>query len=231
LNRLGLPSADIAQLPARFRPSLLMSHFVASEVPGDPTIARQIERFAALKRQFDGVPLSLCNSSGIFLQVQPSIHHDMVRPGVALYGANPTPWTRNPMRPVVRLDALIVQVRTVEPGESVGYNSTWIAPSRRRIATVSLGYADGYHRTGSATNTRAGGAAIVDGVRCPLVARVSMDLITLDVTDAPGAVRGGTAQFLGPDITVDDVAEHLGTNAYEVLTSLGRRYRRVAVTG
>ncbi len=126
---------------------------------------------------------SLANSSAHFLSDPP--RYDLTRPGYALYGGNPTPGRPNPMRPVVRLEATIVQLRTIEPGETVGYNAQWTARRSSRIATISLGYADGWLRSLSSSDAKPGGAAIVHGVRCPFAGRVSMDLITLDVTDVP----------------------------------------------
>jgi alanine racemase len=170
---------------------------------------------------------SLANSSGIFLG--PDAQHDLVRPGVALYGANPTPGHVNPMRPVVYLKGRVIQVREVPPGETVGYSTTWTAKRPTRLAVVSIGYADGFLRAASATDTHPGADAIVAGIRCPIAGRVSMDLIALDVTRLPAQAvrRGDLVTLLGDDITVDDLAAHAGTIPYEVLTSLGHRYRRV----
>ena len=148
-----------------------MSHLVSAEASDDPVNARQIAAFARVREAFGRVPASLANSSGIFLPQGP--HYELVRPGYALYGGNPTPGLFNPMRPVVRLEARIVQLRTVEAGETVGYNGTWTAPGRRRLATLSVGYADGYLRAGSATDAkaRAGTPAGEASSRAPLSAR------------------------------------------------------------
>jgi alanine racemase len=153
----------------------------------------------------------------------------MVRPGVALYGVNPTPGRANPMRPVVELRARIVQVRNVMRGEGIGYDATWTTKRATRLAIVAIGYADGYLRSASSSDERPGGNAIIAGKRCPIVGRISMDLMAIDATDLPdaGARRGELATLIGDELTIDEVAQAGGTIGYEVLTSLGRRYHRV----
>ncbi len=227
LNRLGLSPPEIALLPKNFRPALVMSHFVSSEIPGDPITLRQIATFRAVREMIPDVPASLCNSSGLFLSALKDIAFDMVRPGYALYGGNPTPGAPNPMREVVTLEARLIQLREVESGVSVGYNAQWHTTRPSLIATVSLGYADGYLRSGGATAQHVGGKAIVNGVECALAGRISMDLITIDVTDAPNVQRGDWAVLVGGRLALDDVAHRLETNGYEILTSLGRRHERV----
>ena len=233
MNRLGMLAEEaraIADDPlSKGAVILVMSHFVASEAAFDPLNDQQVAAFAPVRAAFPGVPASLANSSGIFLPSRP--HYDLVRPGYSLYGGNPTPGQPNPMRSVVRLDAPIIQVRDIGAGETVGYNARWTATRPTRLATIGVGYADGLPRSASSIDGRTGGEAIVAGVRCPFAGRVSMDLIVIDVTDAPVAeVRPGTlAQVLGPDIGIDDLAERAGTIGYEILTSLGRRYHRVYV--
>ena len=234
MNRLGLRVEEALAgdpLLSRFEPALLMSHLVSAEASDDPVNARQIAAFARVREAFGRVPASLANSSGIFLPQGP--HYELVRPGYALYGGNPTPGFFNPMRPVVRLEARIIQLRTVEAGETAGYNGTWMAPGRRRLATLSVGYADGFLRAGSATDAKAragtsAGEAVVAGRRCPLAGRISMDLLSVDVTGLPeGAVRrGDPVTLIGDDLTIDEVGERAGTIGYEILTSLGRRYAR-----
>ncbi len=152
-----------------------------------------------------------------------------MRPGVALYGANPTPGKPNPMQSVVTLQGRIVQLRSVEQGATVGYSATWTAQRPTRLAIVSVGYADGFLRAASASDARPGAEAIVAARHCPMAGRVSMDLIAIDVTDVPDgkATRGDLVTLLGPEIGVDELAARAGTIGYEVLTSLGRRYRRV----
>jgi alanine racemase len=233
MNRLGLSFTEAQALAAspdwqQFQFDFVMSHFVASEEPDNPLNAAQERRFERIAALFGprARRRSLANSSAHFLAQVP--RYDLTRPGYALYGGNPTPGRPNPMHPVVRLEATILQLRGVEPGHTVGYNGMWTARRPSRIATVSLGYADGWLRSLSGTDQRPGGFAVVQGARCPLAGRVSMDLITLDVTDVPEgqAKAGQTVTLLGDGIGVDDVAEMAGTNGYEILTSLGARYQR-----
>jgi alanine racemase len=232
MNRLGLRPEEAAILAAdaptrrAFTISLLMSHFASSEVVADAANARQIATFDRVRALFRDIPASLCNSSGIFLPQRP--HLDMVRPGYALYGGNPTPGAPNPMQAVIRLEARVIQLRDVQAGETVGYNCQWTAPRACRIAVLSVGYADGFPRAASATDAKSGGIAIVAGQRCPFAGRVSMDLITVDVTDTPaGAVKpGDLVTLVGDDLGIDEVGSRAGTIGYEVLTSLGRRYAR-----
>jgi alanine racemase len=225
LNRLGLDAADLAALQADH--SLLdgielryiMTHLVAAEVPDDPANAAQCCAFAAACAGLPQAPRSFANSSGIFLGAD--FASDLARPGAALYGINPTPGRPNPLRPVVRLRARVLSVRAVPAGAGVGYNGTWIAPRPSRIATVAVGYADGWHRSLSGR-----GHAVFDGAPVPLVGRISMDLTTYDATDHPALVPGSWLELIGAGRTADDVAADAGTNGYEVLTSLGRRYAR-----
>jgi alanine racemase len=232
MNRLGISINDAAALAPRIRSenhgiTLLMSHLVCAEEPDHPLNARQIGVFREVRMFYRGIPASLANSSGIFLGA--TAHCDVVRPGVALYGVNPTPGQINPMRPVIELQAHIVQVRTVPRGDTVGYNAAWTAKRATRIAVVTVGYADGYLRAASASDEAPGADAIVAGKRCPLAGRVSMDLLAIDVTDLPdnAARRGDLATLIGGEMTVDAFANAAGTIGYEVLTSLGRRYHRV----
>jgi len=232
MNRLGLSTDDLAQLDPRVVArraglDLLMSHFACSEEPSHPLNAKQMADFREVRDLFPGIPGSLANSSGIFLG--PDAHHDLVRPGVALYGANPTPGHLNLMRAAVRLEGRIVQLREVEPGDAVGYGAIWTARRPTRLAIVAVGYADGFLRAASASDAKPGAEAIVAGRPCPLAGRVSMDLLAVDVTDLPPGKtrRGDTVALLDDTIGVDDLASHAGTIAYEVLTSLGRRYHRV----
>ena len=236
MNRLGLRVEQALDPGTRerlddFEPALVMSHFLSAEEPENPVNEGQIEAFRRVRGAFPGIPASLANSSGIFLPQAP--HFDLVRPGYALYGGNPTPGRPNPMRGVVELEARVIQVREAAPGETVGYNGLWTAREPRRLATLSIGYADGYPRAASCTDedVREGapaGEAIVAGHRCPFAGRVSMDLIVLDVTDLPpGAVRRGDPVILiGNELMIDEVGRRAGTIGYEVLTRLGRRYDR-----
>jgi alanine racemase len=232
MNRLGISVNEAAALAPRIRAeshgiTLLMSHLACAEEPNHPLNAQQMSVFREVRFLYRGIPSSLANSSGIFLGS--SAHCDMVRPGVALYGVNPIPGQPNPMRPVIELQARIVQVRNVPRGETVGYSATWTAKRATRVAVVAVGYADGYLRAASASDAAPGADTIVAGRRCPLAGRVSMDLLEIDITDLPegAARRGGFATLIGDEITVDTLAQAAGTIGYEVLTSLGRRYHRV----
>ncbi len=232
MNRLGITANDAAALAPRIRSenhgiTLLMSHLVSAEVQNHPLNERQIALFREVRILYRGITSSLSNSSGIFLGN--AAHCDMARPGVALYGVNPTPGRSNPMRPVIELQARIAQVRIVPKGETVGYNAGWTAKRQTRLAVVAVGYADGYLRAAGASDAAPGADAIVAGKRCPIAGRVSMDLIAVEVTDLPegSARRGDLATLVGDEISVDDVAAAAGTIGYEVLTSLGKRYHRV----
>jgi len=234
MNRLGLSLDDAAALATdavlpKAGLSLLISHLAVADDPGHPLNARQAGLFREMRDLFPGVAGSLANSSGIFLG--PDVHHDMVRPGAALYGVNPTPTHANPMQPVVRVEGRILQVREIETGDTVGYGAVWTARRPSRLAIVSLGYGDGVPRSAGASDLNTGADILVAGRRCPIAGRVSMDLIAADVTDLPDGVprRGDWATLLGDTIDVDELAAHAGTIGYEVLTRLGHRHRRVYV--
>jgi alanine racemase len=226
MSRLGLDAGELDALqqdPGRLAGidvSYVMTHLVASEVAADPLNRHQRERFAAACARLPPAPRSFANSSGIFLG--PDWASDLARPGAALYGINPTQDAANPMRLPVRLRARVLAVREVPAGTGVGYNATWRAARPSRIATAAIGYADGLHR--SLSNR---GRAFFDGTAVPLVGRVSMDLTTFDVTEAPGVAPGAWLEIIGPVQTPDDLALAAGTNGYEVLTSLGRRFQRI----
>jgi len=231
MNRLGFESlaalaAAMEKHEAMSGAELLMSHFVSSELPDDPMNAKQMALFAAARSAFPHLKASLANSSGMFLPGAPM--HDLARPGYALYGGNPTPGQPNPMRTVVSLTVAIQQTRWIEAGASCGYNAQWTAERRTRLATLLAGYADGLPRTAGAMLGRAGAEVMIAGRPCPLVGRVSMDLCVADVTELPeDAVRSGVrAEFFGEAIALDDFATRSGTIGYQILTGLGRRYRR-----
>src|SRR4051812_48546749 len=232
MNRLGLTVEEAQGILPRINAgdhgiTLVMSHLACAENLNHPLNAKQLVTFREIASLFSGVPASLSNSSGVFLGGQ--FQFDMVRPGAAVYGINPTPEADNPMQPVVELKARIVQIRNLEKGETVGYGGTWTARRPTRIAIVAAGYADGYFRAASANDGTRGAEVVVAGKRCPVAGRVSMDLIAVDVTDLEkNAVRRGhMVTLIGDGITVDELAHHFGTIGYEVLTSLGKRYARV----
>ena len=232
MNRLGLTITEAQAIIPRINAgdhgiTLVMSHLVSAEQLNSPINARQLTTFREIASLFSGVPASLSNSSGIFLGAQ--FQFDLVRPGAALYGINPTPEADNPMRPVVDLKARIVQIRNIERGETVGYGGTWTARRPTRLAIVSAGYADGYFRAASSNDGTRGAEVVVSGRRCPIAGRVSMDLIAVDVTDLDKSAvrRGHMVTLIGEGITVDELAHRFGTIGYEVLTSLGRRFARI----
>ncbi len=232
MNRLGLGPDEVAQLIAEptplrhFEVSLVMSHLACGDDAGHPMNGRQLAHFhAAVQRLGLGPkPLSIAASSGVFLGSE--FHLAMVRPGAALYGLNPLKNHPNPMRQVIRLEGKILQTRRVDTGMTVGYGATHLVGAPGRLATVGIGYADGFMR-------RLGnrGFAVIADRRVPIVGHVSMDLMTLDVSDLPAdmAQPGTTVELLGPHQSPDDLGAAADTIGYEVLTALGRRYRRAYV--
>ncbi len=227
MARLGLTlreferHADELRRDPRFRWRAIMSHLACADDPAHPLNREQRARFVDLRHKMPAVPASLAASSGIFLG--PEYHFDLVRPGAALYGVNPRPGQPNPMRQIVRLKARILQVRDVDAGQTVGYGATHVMAAAGRLATVAVGYADGWLRS---FGRRGGGS--IGGVRVPLIGRVSMDLVVFDVSAvAPAAARpGGFVELLGDEYGVDAAAADAGTIGYEILTALGRRYHR-----
>ena len=228
MNRLGLEAAELDALlddPAGFEGLELrhvMSHLACADEPAHPLNAAQRDAFAAMtdRAAFDGVPRSLAATGGVLLGAP--WRFEMTRPGVGLYGGMPFAEAR----PVVRVETPIIQTRDVAAGEIVGYGAAYETRSPRRIATVAAGYADGWLRTSSA-----GFTAWIGATPLPSAGRVSMDLITLDVTDAPEAVEGAMVELLGERTRIDHVADAAGTIGYEILTSLGARYQRVYTGG
>ncbi|WP_431859981.1 alanine racemase [Azospirillum sp.] len=231
MNRLGLGPDELdrlAEQPERLAGMtvrLWMTHLACAEAD-TPMNAQQLGRFRMAVARLPAAPASIANSSGIFLG--PAYHFDLARPGCALYGVNPTPATANPMRQTVRLDARVLQVRSVDTAMTVGYGATHRVAGKGKIATIAVGYADGYPRTLSGR-----GHVFVGGVPAPVVGRISMDLITVDVTALPESALapGALVELIGPNRPVDTVADEAGTIGYEILTSLGRRYHRVYAGG
>jgi len=231
MNRLGLTPEEAVAIAPRIQSAthgfkLLMSHFACAETPGHPMNDRQIRLFREIRILFRGVPSSLANSAGIFLGG--TAHCDLVRPGIALFGGNPIPGKKNIMRPVVELKGRITQVRQIKKGDTVGYGASWTAARPSRLAIIAVGYGDGYFRSAAAGKGKPPANVIIAGKPCPLVGRISMDLLAVDVTDLPGsgARRGEFATLIGGGIDVDEFGAACGTIGYEVLTSLGRRYHR-----
>jgi len=215
MNRLGMESAEweaVAPYLLEAGPEILMSHLACADDPDHPLNEAQLARFCAMT-DGTGVPRSLAATGGILLGSR--YHFDLTRPGVGLYGGRPYEGAAN----VVTLSLPVIQTRAIESGESVGYAATWVADGPAVIATVAAGYGDGLMRGMSNR------AMLWHGdVPCPLVGRVSMDLITVEISHLDEVPR--SLDILGPYQTVDDLADAAGTIGYEVLTSLGARYTR-----
>lgn len=234
MNRLGLRPEEAVDLLGAggagedYVPALLISHLACADEPDHPKNAEQLHAFEKLLAQLPKCPASLANSGGIFLG-QP-YHFDLVRAGFALYGGRAVEG-RPTLAPVVQLHGRIAQVREADAGETVGYGAAQRLERRSRIATISLGYADGIFRHLGAGGAQSGLVGYIGEHEVPILGRISMDLITLDVTDIPEdlAVRGGWVEILGPHVRIDDLAERAGTIGYEVLTSLGSRAQRVFI--
>jgi len=228
MARLGFPAVELAKLVntpdllGNVEIKVVMSHLACADDPQSPLNPQQLAALQAAARRLQPALVSIAASSGIFLG--PDYHLDFVRPGAALYGVNPTPGQPNPMLQVVRLKGRIVQVRDVDSGITVGYGAAHRMERPGRVATVSVGYADGWLRSSSHR-----GSASIAGQRVPIIGRISMDLLTLDVTGIdPALVRPGNfVDLLDATYGVDHVAAAAGTIGYEILTALGRRYHRV----
>lgn len=234
MNRLGLSPTQAIGLAEGgdtlgFPISLLMSHLACADDVGHPLTARQLEDFQALRALFPGVRASLANSAASLGEA--ALHFDMVRPGIAVYGGQARS-NVPPLRPVVRLDLRIIQLRQVHAGETVGYGGAQTVRRLSQVAVLSAGYADGVPRLAGASDQRPGAQVMVAGHRCPLIGRISMDLMAVDVTDVPeDAVHEGDwatllGEGLGADFGLGSLARHAQTIDYEILTSLGRRYHR-----
>jgi alanine racemase len=227
MNRLGLSEADVAVLVGRrdlmeaLELDFVMTHLACVDTPDHPFNAEQLARFETMRAPWRSVPTSIGNSAGTLLGAEQRGH--LGRPGIALYGGNPFSDRPNPMEAVATLTAPILQIRDITEPAAIGYGATYVAAPPARIAVVGIGYADGYPR--SLGNV---GTAAVNGTRVPVVGRVSMDLLTVDVGGLPrDAVRVGDAvELIGPTVGVDEVAAAAGTISYEILTRMGRRLVR-----
>ena len=229
MNRLGMPPEELAVFMAEAKQRLrglslvlLMSHLACSDDPASSMNAEQLARFRAALAKLPTAPASLSPSGGVMLGKNYAF--DLVRPGIALYGGNPRYRGPNPFRTVTCLTGRVLQLRRVDKGESVGYGATFQTRRPTLLATVGLGYADGLMR---AMGNR--GAGAIKGLRAPVAGRVSMDLITLDVTDIPDVTVGTEVEFLGDTMSLEEAATAANTGNYEILTSLGDRVPRVYV--
>jgi alanine racemase len=233
INRAGLqPSEWLAftgddKLLRTLNIRMLMSHLACGDDNQSPMNQQQLDRFRAIHAGVPHLQASLANSPGIFLGKQ--FHFNEVRPGVALYGGNPTPYQKNPMKAVATLEARILQIRNIQAGDSVGYSATWTATRPSRVAIIAAGYADGIARKLSSQQPNGPAQVYLAGQRCPIVGRVSMDMMTIDVTDVPERklAKATHAELFGKNISVDEAASWAGTISYELLTHLGKRYARV----
>jgi alanine racemase len=213
---------DLEWLDTRY----IMTHFACADEQGKAKTQEQLDRFNRLRRLLPPAPTSIGNSAGGLLGKD--FAGDMARIGIALFGGNPYQDGMPPLKPVLRVQSRILQLREITEGTTVGYGATYTAKSNTRIATVGTGYADGY--PWSLGNR---GIASVGGYRVPVVGRVSMDLITLDVSDVPDDLvqPGSMVDLIGPDISLEEVAERAGTISYEILTQLSQRARRKFLGG
>lgn len=236
MGRLGLELEELKRVCNQFDIGaagcdMLMSHLACADEPEHPLNVEQLNRFNAMLNLFkQSVPeakASLANSSGVFLSSD--YHFDLVRPGFAVYGGNPTPSCESPVRPVVRVRLPIVQVRRLSAGQAVGYGATYTTPRDSVLLTVAGGYADGLFRSVAGK-----GCVYFKGTKLPMVGRVSMDSIVVDATSLFVGVadtrelpaEGDFVDLLGDEVGIDALARAAGTIGYEVLTSLGGRYRR-----
>lgn len=233
IHRLGLAPAEFTatinnpDLMGPFKPSLVMSHLACGSTPEHPMNRQQLELFTELTASCSEYPRSLANSAGVLMG--PEYHFDLVRPGIALYGGQAIETKPNPMKPVAKVEARIMIVRDVPEGDTIGYGARQTANRPLRNAVVAAGYADGLLRRASSTDERAGGYGIIGGHKAPILGRISMDMITLDVTDVPEELlqRGAFVEMLGPNVAAADIAAYAETIDYEYLTSLGQRFERV----
>ena len=229
MNRLGLrpEEFDKAFERAHYQPAFIMSHLACADEPGHFKNEEQRKALSAIQKKYPLMRYSLANSSGVFLDAE--YHFDMVRPGMALYGLNPTPELENPMRPVVTLETRVLQIHEAKAGQTAGYGATFKFAHDTKLATVSFGYADGFFRSGSNL-----ASLYWQGHALPVVGRVSMDLIIVDISGIPVNIippyEGDFLEILGPSQSADELARNLGTIGYEVLTSLSQRCERIYKT-
>ncbi len=231
MHRLGLAPQDVAKVYARLslcgavkKPIGLMTHFASADLLESSQTSQQLEAFNRATAKLEG-PRSLSNSAGII--AWPAAHGDWVRPGIMLYGASPFPGHRGveyDLQPVMSLTSQLIAVHDIQKGDRVGYGGTWTCSENTRIGIVGIGYGDGYPR--HAPN---GTPVLVNGRPCPLVGRVSMDMISVDLSSQPDAKVGDPVTLWGAGLPVEVIAEHSGTNCYELLTRLTQRVQVVTI--
>ncbi|MCM2449915.1 alanine racemase [Agrobacterium vitis] len=237
-TRLGLSMEDALFLatdvsrPASFSPVLILSHLACADDPSSPMNQQQLQAFHQVSAAFEGIESSLSASAGTLLG--PDYHFDLTRPGIALYGGEAVTGLPTPMRPVVKAEARILQIRQAKSGETVSYGATCKLTRESRLAIASVGYADGYLRnlSGHGTALRDTGSpgayGSIAGYKVPVVGRITMDMTIFDVSDVPEKeiAAGDYIELFGPNMPIDDVARAAGTIGYEMLTGLGLRYER-----
>ena len=231
INRLGFRLNEAVLVRERiarlgYAPQMVMSHLACADVPNHEKNRTQLALFGSVMNQFPGIPASLANSAG--LMTGRDYHFQMVRPGIALYGGRAVVGRRNPMATVVTVHAPILQVREARTGETVGYGASYALSRDSKLAVIGHGYADGFLRSMSATNTRGGGKVFLRGKLCPVIGKISMDQTVIDITElGPNLPKPGEGvEIFGPNLNVDDQADAAGTIGYELLTSLKGRYTR-----
>lgn len=233
IHRLGLSPAEFSgalgdtEAMGPFVPSLLMSHLACGSTPAHEMNKRQLDLFREVTAPHARIPRSLANSAGVLMGAD--YHFDIVRPGISLYGGKAIDDEPNPMAPVAKVEARIMIVRDVPQGDTIGYGAMHTAKRPLKNAVVAAGYADGMIRRAGSTDERPGGFALISGHKAPILGRISMDMITLDVTDIPDHLleRGAYVEMMGPGVAAADLAAYADTIDYEYLTSLGRRFERV----
>ncbi|HVY02786.1 MAG TPA: alanine racemase [Caulobacterales bacterium] len=218
MNRLGLPLGDLGAIDRA--PAAIMSHLACGADPAHPLNEAQRARFLDAAQSFPHAQRSLSASAGALLG--PAYAFDLLRPGIGLYGGGPLSENNPNLAVAARLEAPILQIRAVFKGDTIGYGATYTATKAIKTATCALGYADGFLRSASGK-----GYGWLKGKACPILGRVSMDLVTLDVSAVKDARVGDAVEFLGADARLDAVAAAAGTIPYEILTNLGGRVRRV----
>ena len=227
MRRLGIPHDEFERLPELMeccQPSLLMSHLASADESGSSQSQQQLAQFESVRDALGSrcPPSSLANTAGILLGE--NYQFDLVRPGIGLYGGSPDPMDPKGFQPVVTWQAQILELQQVKPGETVGYGASFVAQHQMQLATIGVGYADGYQRVLSGR-----GEVAIDGECCPVVGRVSMDLVTIDVSRLSGHRVGSWVEIMGPTISIDTLATKANTIGYEFLTRLGSRMERTIV--
>jgi len=231
MNRLGFRLPDISIVQSRiketgYQPQVIMSHLACADIPAHEKNGTQRALFQSVIAHFPQIPASLANSAAILGGREN--HFQMVRPGISLYGGRAVQGRPNPMAGVVTLEMPLIQVREARTGESVGYGATQTLNRDSRLAIVGAGYSDGLLRSASSSNGRSGGFVAVRGKLAPILGRVSMDTIIVDITELGPNIPnpGEMIEIIGPNVSIDDLADACGTIGYEILTSLQGRFNR-----